>query len=93
MLKFIKVYTDSSYKVRGTSSDFTIDLPETVQLADNMLCQIHDVSIPHSWYSINDTKKMYLYIYVYVMRGLRGESKIKGVRMSGDMLFWELLEG
>ena len=50
MLKFKKVYIDSSYKVNGTSSDFTIDLPETVQLEDNMLCQI-----PHSWYSINST--------------------------------------
>ena len=55
MLKFKKVYIDSSYKVNGTSSDFTIDLPETVQLEDNMLCQIHEVSIPHSWYSINST--------------------------------------
>ena len=32
MLKFKKVYIDSSYKVSGTSSEFTIDLPETVQL-------------------------------------------------------------
>ena len=55
MLKFKKVYIDSYYRVSGTSSDFTIDLPETVQLEDNMLCQIHEVSIPHSWYSINDT--------------------------------------
>ena len=55
MLKFKKVYIDSSYKVSGTSSDFVIDLPETVQLEDNMLCQIHEVSIPHSWYSINNT--------------------------------------
>ena len=55
MLKFKKVYIDSSYKVSGTPSEFTIDLPETVQLEDNMLCQIHEVSIPHSWYSINNT--------------------------------------
>ena len=55
MLKFKKVYIDSSYKVSGTSSEFTIDLPETVQLEENMLCQIHEVSIPHSWYSINST--------------------------------------
>ena len=52
MLKFKKVYTDSYDKVSGTSPDFTIDLPETVQLEDNMLCQIHEVSMPHSWYSI-----------------------------------------
>ena len=43
----------------GTSSDFTIDLPETAQLEDNMLCQIDEVSIPHSWYSINDPNKKY----------------------------------
>ena len=55
MLKFKKVYIDSYYKVSGTSSEFTIDLPETVQLEENMLCQIHEVSIPHSWYSINST--------------------------------------
>ena len=55
MLKFKKVYIDSYYKVSGTSSNFTIDLPETVQLEENMLCQIHEVSIPHSWYSINST--------------------------------------
>ena len=55
MLKFKKVYIDSYYRVNGTSSDFTIDLPETVQLEDNMLCQIHEVSIPLSWYSINET--------------------------------------
>ena len=28
MLKFKKVYIDSYYKASGTSSDFTIDLPE-----------------------------------------------------------------
>ena len=55
MLKFKQVYIDSRYKVSGTPSDFTVDLPETVQLEDNMLCPIHEVSIPHSWYSINNT--------------------------------------
>ena len=65
MLKFKKVYIDSSYKVSGTSSEFTIDLPETVQLGDNMPCQIHEVSIPHSWYSINENNN-----HFYVMKGI-----------------------
>ena len=65
MLKFKKVYIDSSYKVSGTSSDFTIDLLETVQLEDNMLCQIHEVSVPHSWYSINENNNNF-----YVMKGI-----------------------
>ena len=48
MLRFKKVYIDRSYKASGISSDFTVGLPETVQLEDNMLCQIHEVSIPYS---------------------------------------------
>ena len=55
MLKFKKIHIDSTYKVSGASSNFVFDLPETVQLEDNMLCQIHEVSMPHSWYSINST--------------------------------------
>ena len=74
MLKFKKVYIDSSYKVSGTSSDFTIDLPETVQLEDNMLCQIHEVSIPHSWYSINETSNN-----LYVMKGILPSETPSGV--------------
>ena len=68
MLKFKKVYIDGCYKVSGTSSNFKIDLPETVQLEDNMLCQIHEVSIPHSWYSI-----------FYVMKGILPPETPSGV--------------
>ena len=49
----------------GTSSNLTIDLPETLQLEDNMLCQIHEVSIPHSWYSINENNNNF-----YAMEGI-----------------------
>ena len=74
MLKFKKVYIDSSYKVSGTSSDFTIDLPETVQLEENMLCQIHEVSVPHSWYSINENNNNF-----YVMKRILPPETPSGV--------------
>ena len=74
MLKFKKVYIDGCYKVSGTSSNFTIDLPETVQLEDNMLCQIHEVSIPHSWYSINENNNNF-----YVMKGILPPETPSGV--------------
>ena len=74
MLKFKKVYIDSIYKVSGTSSNFTIDLPETVQLEDNMLCQIHEVSIPHSWYSINETNNNF-----YIMEGILPPATPQGI--------------
>ena len=74
MLKFKEVYIDGCYKVSGTSSNFTIDLPETVQLEDNMLCQTHEVSIPHSWYSINQNN-----INFYVMKGILPPETPSGV--------------
>ena len=74
MLKFKKVYIDSIYKVSGTSSNFTIDLPETVQLEDGMLCQIHEVSIPHSWYSINETNNN-----LYIMEGILPPATPQGI--------------
>ena len=74
VLKFKKVYIDGCYKVSGTSSNFTIDLPETVQLEDNMLCQIHEASIPHSWYSINENNNN-----VYVMKGILPPETPSGV--------------
>ena len=58
----------------GTSSNFTIDLPETVQLEDNILCQIHEVSIPHSWYSINENNNSF-----YVMKGILPPETPSGV--------------
>ena len=70
MLKFKKVYIDSHYKVSGTSSNFTIDLPETVQLEDNMLCQTHKVSIPHSWYSINSTNNNLYFMHQVIPPGV-----------------------
>ena len=63
MLKFKKIYIDSSYKVSGTSSDFVIDLPETVQLEENTKCIIHEVSIPHSWFSIQPGFNVNLYFF------------------------------
>ena len=74
MLKFKKVYIDSSYKVSGISSDFTVDLLETVQLEDNMLCQVHEVSIPHSWYSINETNNSF-----YIMEGILPPATPQGI--------------
>ena len=63
MLKFKKIYIDSSYKVSGTSSDFVVDLPETVQLEDNVKCILHEVSIPRSWFSIQQGFNDNLYFF------------------------------
>ena len=49
-----KVYTDSRYKTndRISDSDFKLEIKEALDLGDNTVCYIDDISIPHTWYTI-----------------------------------------
>ena len=43
------------------NSDFEFELNEALDLPDNTVCYIDDISIPHSWYSIEDfNNKLYI---------------------------------
>ena len=99
MLKFKKIYIDSSYKVSGTSSDFVIDLPETVQLEENTKCIIHEVSIPHSWFSIQEGFNDKLYFFQLDPNGVNpditdyrvfsiDEGNYSGVELASRIQFW-----
>ena len=99
MLKFKKIYIDSSYKVSGTSSDFVIDLPETVQLEENTKCIIHEVSIPHSWFSIQQGFNDKLYFYQLDPNGVNpdiidyrifsiDEGNYSGAELADRIQFW-----
>ena len=62
MDKIKKVYVDSQYKrndsVSNSGSKF--ELQEALDLPDNTVCYIDDISIPHSWYTIEDfNNKLY----------------------------------
>ena len=99
MLKFKKIYIDSSYKVGGTSSDFIIDLPETVQLEDNVKCILHEVSIPHSWFSIQRGFNDNLYFFQLDPNGVNpdiidyrvfsiDEGNYSGAELAERIQFW-----
>ena len=61
MLPVMKIYVDSKYRVSGTDSNFTFQLPQTCYMPDDTKFFIGDVCVPHSWYSINDfNSKLYL---------------------------------
>jgi len=65
--KFKKVYIDSKFKNANSnsSSDFTIDLPETMYFDDNSsVFYIDDICIPHAWYTIEPNFNDQLYIRV-----------------------------
>ena len=49
-----KIYIDSKFR-RGdsvSSSNFKVDLPETLKLPDNAIFYVDDVCIPHNWYTV-----------------------------------------
>ena len=56
MDKIKKVYIDSIYKTNDSigNSDFKFELQEALYLPDNTVCYIDEISIPHSWYTIED---------------------------------------
>ena len=61
-----KLYIDTKYKSRESvsNSNFKIDLPQTLYFPDNSVFYIDDISIPHSWYTIEDGVNDKLYIEI-----------------------------
>ena len=56
MNKTKKVHVDSRYNTndRNSDSDFKTELKEALDLANNAVCYIDGVSIPHSWYTLEN---------------------------------------
>ena len=58
-----KVYIDSECKTNGgvSNSDFKFELNESLDLGDNTMCYIGDISIPHTWYTVEGcNNKLYI---------------------------------
>ena len=55
-LRWIKLsaYVDSRFRTRGSNSDSDskFELKEALGLPDNTVCFIDDISIPHTWRTI-----------------------------------------
>ena len=63
MDKIKKVYIDTRYKTSDSisNSDFKFELKEALDLRENTACYIDDMSIPHTWYTIEDyNNKLYI---------------------------------
>ena len=62
-----KLYIDTKYKNRESvsNSNFKIDLPTTLYFPDNSVFYIDDISIPHSWHTIEENVNDKLYSVIY----------------------------
>ena len=65
MLPIKKIYIDSKFKTLDSvsSSNFKIDLQSTLLFPENSVFYIDDISIPHSWYTIEENINDRIYIY------------------------------
>ena len=54
MDKVKKVYVDSRFRTNDSdnNSDFKFELIEALELPDNTVCYVDDISIPHTWRTI-----------------------------------------
>ena len=61
-----KIYIDTRFKTSDSksSSNFKIDLPNSLYFPSNSVFYIDDIAIPHSWYTIEENINDKLYIYV-----------------------------
>ena len=59
-----KIYVDSRFKTKDSVSDsnFKFELSQSLTLPKNSTCYIDDITIPHSWYNVNESNNR-LYIY------------------------------
>ena len=66
-LRFKKIYCDTKFKTPDSrsTSDFSIELPETMHFENNSVFYIDDAAIPHAWYTIETdiNDKLYLYLF------------------------------
>lgn len=64
MLPINKILIDSRFKTRASasSSDFKVELSETVMLREGVGACITEVHIPHTWYTIEESVNDRLYV-------------------------------
>ena len=63
MDKVKKVYVDSRFRNNGidSNSGFKFELIEALELPDNTVCCVDDISIPHTWRTIETYNNKFLY--------------------------------
>ena len=56
MLEVRKIYIDTRFKTEDSKpdSDFTIELPKTINIPDDTIAYIKDIVLPVSWTTIDE---------------------------------------
>ena len=77
MDKVKKVYVDSRFRTNDSdsNSDFKFELNEALDLADNTVCYVGDIPIPHTWRTIEPyNNKFYIVLMTTVVNSNGSET-------------------
>ena len=93
MVKIRKAYVDSKFRTRDSNSDsdFEIESKEPLDLPDNTVCYVDDISIPHTWRTIESHNNRF-YI-IFKMEYLSGGGTDMAVEYHYDPYVLTLPEG
>ena len=58
-----KIFVDSRYKTSSSNndSDFVVELNENVELNEGVGCVITDITLPHTWYNVNQNNNNFFW--------------------------------
>ena len=80
MYKIRKTYVDSRFRTRDSNSDsdFKFELKEPLDLPDNTVCYVDDISIPHTWRTIEShNNKFYIIFKMEYLSGGGTDMKVE----------------
>jgi hypothetical protein len=72
MLEVTNIYIDTRFKTSDSKSDsdFTIELPKTINIPDDTIAYINDIVLPVSWTTIDERNhNLYYSILTYANGG------------------------
>ena len=86
MGKIKKAYADSRFRTRDSisDSDFKVELKEALDLPDNTVCYVDDISIPHTWIIIECHNNKLFICFLFLQWGI---SSAKNLLTDGTRLF------
>jgi hypothetical protein len=71
MSRINRILIDSRFRTLDSrsTSDFRVEIPESVQMDDNMSCVVCDISLPITWYVVERDVNDKLYFRIYQANG------------------------
>ena len=74
MLEVKKIYIDTRFKTSDSKSDsdFTIELPKTINIPDDTIAYINDIVLPVAWTTIDERNNK---LYYSISHSVNGNSE------------------